>query len=374
MNQDLPKRALVGSLPCVDIQALRRAGLFEPGPPRILRFSLAPGGLELSAAWDPDAGRVELLLRGHADAPAGVEVVFDPRMIGGAYYFVCPLNGDRCGKLYFWGGGWAGRKALGLAYPSQYGPRSARYTSRLRALAAQLTADDGAQPGDLGRRAGIESQLRFLRRKVERSTRGGPARTGSRAPADFSELAGMFEPGQGAWVRTQPKVMRDVALATEMALERARALAIDGDDALEWLFRRCDAFAESLRKGPPPPAADLSRAPPKPVWDAPRISLRALAALGYVKDGFRRGAKLDWAGQDAGLESCNLVVDLRDSDLPYVGFELIDGRGAAYLAVRLERVQGRLAFVCPVSGARAETLAWREGVLGAPAALKLTRI
>jgi len=372
LNQDFRKRAFVGSLPCVDVQALRRAGLFEPGPYRILRLALGTAGeradgLTLNAAWDPDASRVELLLCGHADAPTGVEVVFDPRMIGGAYYFLCPRNGDRCGKLYFSGGEWAGRKALGLAYPSQYGPRSARYTSRLRSLAAQLSEAEDA------RRSTVESQLRFLRRKVERSARR-PGRTGPAAPSDFSELAGLFEPGQGDWVRTQPKVMRDVALGCEMALERARALAVDGDDALEWLFRRCDAFAESLRKGPSPPAPDLSRAPPKPVWDAPRISLRALAALGYVKEGFRRGARLDWAGQDAGLEACNLVVDLRDAELPYVGFELIDGRGASYLAVRLERSQGRLAFVCPVSRARTDTLAWREGALGAPKALKLTRI
>lgn len=329
--------------------------------------------LDLKATWVPSESRIELeVLRG--GGPTSIAIATDERVVGGAYYFICPVTAERCLKLYYSQGSWGGRKAKQLVYSSQRRPRTARYTSRLRRLTGALIQVPAEGPESEAERAAVERRLRRLRAKIESAATGRADGSGGQAePQDFSDLVDMFSPSQSRGGFQQPRVMREVALGAEMAIERARDLSLENDDGVEWLYRRCDAFREAALSPRRRTPVELAHAPVEGAWNFPRFSLRTLAALGYVKPGARRGVKLDWSGVDTHLGRVNLVIDLRDEDVLFTGFELFDQRGVTYQAVRLGRTARGFSFVCPFSGAKTDTLVYREGWLGSAGALRLNR-
>lgn len=371
MNQSLPTRPFVDAFPCVDAHELRRLGLFERLE-AVTVITRAPDGgghpIKVRAIWTAGDSAVRLEMS-DGRPPTTVRVEVNDRAVGRIYYFICPSTGGRCLKLYYSREAWGSRKAKHLVYPSQYQARPARYIGRLRQLSASLMEIRGADRE--AERAAVQQRLRQFRARIE----GAPRRRGRTPPTepqDFADLVAIAA-ADSPPAALQPRILRELALGTELAIERGRELSFDGDDSVEWLFRRCDAFKEAARHGRRARPAALDAAPADSIWNFPRFSLRTLNSLGYLRPGARRGVRLDWTGVNDRLTRALVVIDLRDALIPYAGFELCDGGGISYQSVRLVDPCGSPVFVCPLSGAKTDVLAYREGALAAPKALRLTR-
>jgi hypothetical protein len=95
----------------------------------------------------------QLILRWRADGTACQQTVSltttGPNFGGKRRWFVCDQSGDRVRKLYWCpvqgrtGGGWYGRRAIGLTYYSQRLSRSDRPMLRAQRIRRKLGSDDG---------------------------------------------------------------------------------------------------------------------------------------------------------------------------------------------------------------------------------------
>jgi hypothetical protein len=357
----------------IDTRRLRRIGLFDRSPNASVVscqvVSAEMPELQVELSWDGAAGQVDISIPGAGAAGRQtVAVGRRERALGGGYYFLCPISGDRCEKLYYSEGRWGGRKAKRLSYSSQNGSLSDRCSYTLLRLTAQLEGAEGQPLPSPERRARIETRIAHVQRKLA----AAPRRRASRIypdPRNYADL--MHLPGvapQGADLT----MLIDRSLATEKALERAASFAIGNDDTIQWLFRRGEQLKALTGAAPAPRgAADLA---PDFIENYPRVDLRVLAQRGLLKAGARRGAQLDWSGLDCEIDRCNLLLDLRDEALWFAGFEIYRDGEVSYQAMRIVPAAGGGAqFVCPLSGAAVETVAYRAGCFASAQPLRMTR-
>jgi hypothetical protein len=367
VTSETASRPFADSVASIDARRLYRLGLFGSTPETIFVRSQLDSAespeLEIRVSWDPQARAVHLST---PERPRGQTIAVGRRALprGGGYYFICPIAGERCEKLYYVDGAWGGRRAHRLSYSSQSGSLADRHRHSVRRLTG-LIEHPAAHPMTPERRAEIEARIERLERKIaalpRRSVRQRSAPQGF---ADLIPLAGLAAPVAGT---TGP------ALGVEAALDRGSA-AGDVEDSVGWLFHRADHLRALAGRAPEGLADRIRALRPGFGEDHPRISLRALEGRGLVRPGWRRGAVLDWTGLGCGLDRCTILLDLRDDDFGFAAFEIVTGREAVEQALRIVRsTGGELRFVCPLTGAEVETIAFRAGGFAAPEALRLTR-
>jgi hypothetical protein len=373
VNYLAPAKAFADSVASLDSRRLARMGLFERSPNALTVecqvVSAESPAMQVEVRWDQAAGEVVISTPGRRDVEAqsvAVHRVVRPR--GGGFYFRCPIDGTSCEKLYHRDGRWGGRKGLQLKYTAQMGSMHDRYSRRALRLASLL--EGGAKGGPLTgeARAELEARLADIERRLAAQPRRNGASTALAAETlDYSDLRFVTD-----------EIERPVALgrllACDKAVERARTLATDDDDSLGWLFRRGDLLKRVVSLRPPQAAVNIARRLPDFLENHPRVSLRTLAELSVPKLGARRGVQLDWSGLGCEIDSCNLMIDLRDASLGFAGFEICSEGQWFDQAIRIVGdTEDELKFVCPLSGLETETVAFRGGCFAAPAALRLTR-
>lgn len=369
MKLDPSVRQYADCVASLDARRLRREGVFDaPNSHRVIACQIvAADAFELAVDLTWDAAMSQITISVPALSPERRTVITvgrrDPAR-GGAYYFHCPLSGERCEKLYFAAGGWGSRKAKGLTYSSQNGSLSDRYGHTARRLTAELEGADGRAPPSPERRAWIEARLARMGQRLDGMVRRKPASqfTPSGLHADLATLAKPAEPKDA---------LRGPRLATLPALDRAEALSDERDDTVQWLYRRGQDLKAGLDAAGWP--ADVSGLAPDFIENYPRISLRALAERDFLRPGGRRGLQLDWSGLDCEIDHCNVLLDLREDGAWYAGFEIYIGGAVTDQALRLTEREDGLAFVCPLSGQAVDTVLFRAGGFAAPEALGATR-
>lgn len=140
-------------MPRLDIRALRRAGLIQPGAVAIGTQAWSRGGEDLGhASLRLDLTRADsaLLMVAYAEKDEvhrqQVAITSRPMRYGGErFYFICPETERPCEVLALVDGVFASRRAHRLAYRSQSEDRLSRARGRADRLGARLA------PGDRGR-------------------------------------------------------------------------------------------------------------------------------------------------------------------------------------------------------------------------------
>ncbi|WP_176168095.1 hypothetical protein [Novosphingobium mathurense] len=112
----------------LDIRALRRLGVIQPGECIIDTLHWSIGGLSASSVrLRVDLSNIErggtMTVSGNMpDGTISQNIAIDrvPSSLGGwRYYFLCPVTGRRCEVLYYTGGRFASRDAQRLSYAVQ---------------------------------------------------------------------------------------------------------------------------------------------------------------------------------------------------------------------------------------------------------------
>lgn len=367
-------RPLADGVANIDARRLYRLGLFGPTPevmvvPCTVDSAENPE-VEIRVAWEPADSQVHISLPGVQGLALGQPVAVgrreNPR--GGGYYFLCPVSGERCEKLYYVDGGWGGRRGKRLSYSSQGGSMADRHRHSLRRLTGILEGAGGRMRPTAEERVKIEARIEALERRIEALPRRKPrAEVDPRNYSDLMPLALSAPQGEA------PAALGSRLLGTEAALERAAALG-DVEDRVGWLFHGADRMRPHLGRPPEGLAEAVQALRPDFIEDHPRVSLRVLQTRGYMVPGRRRGTVLDWAGLGCELDRCALLFDLRDDDVWLVILEASIGREVVEQALRMTiSPEGEPRVVCPLSGAEVETIAYRAGGFAAPHALRLTR-
>lgn len=371
VNYPAPAKAFADSVASLDSRRLARMGLFERSPNAVTLecqvVSAEAPALQVEVSWDQAAGEVVISTPGRDDAQAQAVVVHRVvRPRGGGFYFRCPIDGTSCEKLYHRDGRWGGRKGLQLKYTAQMGSLHDRYSRRALRLASLLEGGGRGGPPTGEARAELETRLAEIERRLAASPRRSSA-TPTVEALDYSDLRIVTD-------EIEKPVALGRLLACDKAVERAHVLAGEDDESLGWLFRRGDLLKRIVSLRPPQAAVSIARRLPDFLENHPRISLRTLAELDVPKLGARRGVQLDWRGLGCEIDSCNMMVDLRDESLGFAGFEICcDGQWFDQAIRIIGDAEDELKFLCPLSGVETETIAFRGGCFAAPAALRLTR-
>lgn len=153
---------------------LRRLGLCAQGAAQSARLSWRRWG-RVSASIDvrtDTRGAVPVVVLDYTNNGVPVEQTLALRFIpsnlsrGGYYYFVCPVTGRSCRKLYFVGGRFVSR----FAFRALYAKQAHSQTERRRGLFAVLTAarDFEAVDGQRFRKYHYRGRLTPYGRRVER--------------------------------------------------------------------------------------------------------------------------------------------------------------------------------------------------------------
>jgi hypothetical protein len=370
VNYLAPAKAFADSVASLDSRRLARMGLFERSPNAVQVecqvVSADAPAMRVEVSWDETAGQVTIVTPDRDDVEAqAVAVHRAVRPRGGGFYFRCPIDGGSCEKLYHHEGRWGGRKGLQLKYAGQMGSLHDRYSRSALRLANLLEGGGPKGPPTGAARAELEARLAEVEQRLAAAARRATALPTE--TLDYSDLRFVTD-------EIDRPVARGRLLACDKAIERAQALAAEDDESLGWLFRRSDLLKRAVSLRPPQAAISIARRLPDFLENHPRISLRTLAEVDLLKPGGRRGVQLDWSGLGCELDSCNLMIDLRDETLGFAGFEICSDGQWFDQAIRIVgRSEAELKFVCPLSGVETETIAFRGGCFAAPTALRLTR-
>ena len=136
----------------VDIRALRRLGVLQPGECVIDTVNWSIRGLQVARARlradlsDIERGGTVTITGAMPDGAMKQHIAIDaaPAAFGGhRCYFVCPITAERCEVLYYAGGRFASRHAHRLSYATQNMNDLSRARRKIAKLRSRLEGDDG---------------------------------------------------------------------------------------------------------------------------------------------------------------------------------------------------------------------------------------
>ena len=135
---------VIDGLPCLSVGGLKRAGLFRAGRCKVGRGEWVrenQARRELTVKITADFRGVPFVVLEYANQGGPVvdklALYFQPSNLGRGFipYFICPVTGRSCRKLYFVGGRFVSRYAFRGIYAIQAAPTSRREV--LQSYAAQ---------------------------------------------------------------------------------------------------------------------------------------------------------------------------------------------------------------------------------------------
>jgi len=293
--------------PSISIRELRKRGVFDGR--RIAHFKWKTRSLrdELAVQVTHDSYAEQFILRILIDQAITLQVISSSLQRNGLarnLFFVCPVTGKRVSELFFSKDQFSSRHALRSRYPSQDQPR------RPPRLGATV-------PGDGQRKA--------------------PALGGPSSGLDLWSMARGLERGQ----KKDSSHRGDLAASFDLATRR---IAARDNSAL---FRPFDRSTPKLT-----------------LEDHPRLDSRVLAREGLLRAGQRSVAILHWP-RGGLVGRLDLYIDMRN---PQVGLIFLEGATESGLLRQVIQLswprptgRQRVQFLCPVTFAECEVLAYRDG-------------
>ncbi len=359
--------ATLDELPRLDLRQLVQMGIFDaPGSSLKLSFRGPDGALNVALTALQDGEDRSLLITEPTPEAPSIQSKSHRIAVGKytgrrAYWLRCPVSHQRCQVIYFADGQWMARWATGLAYSSRCRPSSERDRDTLLDLASRLAA--GGVPA--GHRKTLAGRIEVIARRLEQRSR----RNERRPVTSFEDLrrlslsAGDRDADTLALARGR--------MGTEQALARATSFGatnphVGGHRIIgaPWEPSTTDSC-----HGIDPGGLDLDF-----LVKHPHINMVSLLNMGAIcRDGIS-SASLDWSFTGSDLTRSTITCDFTDAQNPICEIKTFSGTISSF-AIRLLRDprSGGILFLCPFSGRAVETLAFRSGVIGSAAALRLTR-
>ena len=325
--------------PALRANVLRQHGLLQPKVSGRLRWSWVQANvtMEMEAVWDCERG--VLTINDRRENKVVYEVGVDRLATGRQQqvFFVDGQNGRRFKTLYFYRGRFGTREAFGIKYPSQrLTPADLRETALQRPDVYQAPWPTPPDPDFIApplprRRAGRETRYAY-------------------------------------W-------------SAEIAIRYGGPLS---DDDAKIIVGMTAAFLSDHLERPAPTMPQVSPTEHLEIgiWELqPRLDVFSLQRAGLLKDGEQTLFRLHYEHDRSKLTDVIVCVDLRSPSRPCLVmhnyFENFDRSERHLHRTYLELTppddtpQRRRYIICPFSAQRVDAVAYRAGVWGSKAALRL---